>query len=152
MKNLSSIENFTSLYSSEFHHVARKSDAGRSPKGTDREKRLIQLDERGSLADLARYVNTNFNLSISRSTIQHDLVHRSRITPRQRRNRLTCCYDHPNWSINHWSNVIFSTLKFFIESLFVDSVMIKLDLNDHKMSVCHVYLLTIYSMYFENTK
>ena len=56
-----------------FCAVARKSSAGRPPKPADREKRLIKLQQlRGdtaSLADLLRYVNTNLNLSIGRSTI-----------------------------------------------------------------------------------
>ena len=82
----------------QFHRVAPKPGAGHSPKGTDREKRLIKLqqlrDERGSLADLLRYVNTNSNLSIGRSTIEdYNMVsyiapRKPRITPRQRRNRL----------------------------------------------------------------
>ena len=93
----------------------------RPPKVTDREKRLIKLqqfrDDTASLNDLVRYVSTNFNLSIGRSTIifilQDDMVshivpRKLRITPTQRRNRLMWCYDHLNWSINDWSNVIFS--------------------------------------------
>ena len=48
---------------SKFHRVAPKPGAGHPPKVTDREKRLIKLqqlrDERSSLADLLRYVNTN---------------------------------------------------------------------------------------------
>ena len=60
-----------------------------------------------------------------------------------------------------------ATLKFLIErieSLFVDSIMIELDLNDHKseftkvvvLSMCHIYpsiyqTYTLYKlMYFEN--
>ena len=31
-----------------------------------------------------------------------------RITPTQRRDRLQWCYEHLNWSMEEWSNVIFS--------------------------------------------
>ena len=106
----------------KFHTVATKPGAGCPPKVTNREKNLIKLqqlrDDTGSLADLVRYVNTNLNLSIGRSTISRILqdystisyiaARKPRITPTQRRNRLTCCYDHLNWSINDSSNVIFS--------------------------------------------
>ena len=70
------------------------------------------------MADLLRYVNTDLNLSIGRSTISRILQYynivsyivprKPRITPTQRQNHLTWCYDHLNWSINDWSNVIFS--------------------------------------------
>ena len=129
----------------KFHTVATKPSAERPSKVTDREKRLIKLqqlrDDTTSLADLVRYFNTNLNLSIGRSTISRVLQDYSmvsniaprkpRIIPTQRRNRLTWCYYHMNWSINDSSNVIFSdktTLKFLIErieSLFVDFVMIR---------------------------
>ena len=103
------------------HIVAKKPDAERPPKVTDREKRLIKFqqlrDDTTSLANLVRYVNTNLNLSIGHSTINRILQdynmvsntapRKPRITPTQRRNRLTWCYDHLNWGINHWSNVIF---------------------------------------------
>ena len=79
-----------------------KPGAGRPPKVTDREKTLIKLqqlrDERGSLADLVRYVNRNLNLLIGRSTISrifqdYNIVsyiapRKLRITPTQRRDRL----------------------------------------------------------------
>ena len=95
----------------KFHTAATKSGAGRPPKGTDREKRLIKLqqlrDERGSLTDVLRYVNTNFNLSIGRSTssrilqdynmVSYMSPRKLRITSTQRRNHLMCCYDHLNW-------------------------------------------------------
>ena len=104
-----------------FHTVATKPGAGRPPKATDHEKRLIKLqqirDDTASLADLLRYVNT-LNLSIGRSTISrifqyYNIVpyiapRKPQITPTQRRNRLTWCYDYLNWSINDWFNVIFS--------------------------------------------
>ena len=107
---------------SKFHTVTTRSVAGRPPKVTYREKRLIKLqqlrDDTVSSADLVRYVNTNLNLSIGRSTISCILQdyniasyiapRQLRITPTQRRNRLKWCYDYLSWSINHWSNVIFS--------------------------------------------
>ena len=100
----------------------RNPDTGRPPKVTDREKRLTKLqqlrDDTASLADFVRYVNTNLNLLISRSAISRILQdyyivsyiarRKRQITSTQRRNRLTRCYDHLNWSINDWSNVIFS--------------------------------------------
>ena len=106
----------------KFHTVATKPGARRPPKLTDLGKRLIKLqqllDDTASLADLVRYVNTNLNLSIGRSTISrilqdYDMVsyiasRKLRITPTQRRNHFMRCYDHLNWSINDWSNVIFS--------------------------------------------
>ena len=62
---------------SKLHTVTTKTAAGRPPKVTDREKRLIKLqqlrDDTGSVADLVRYVNTNLNLSIGSSTISHIL-------------------------------------------------------------------------------
>ena len=87
----------------KFHIVATKPGAGHPPKVTDREKRLIKLqqlrDDTGSLADLVRYVNTNLNSSIGRSTISHILQdynmvsyivpRKPRITLIQKRNSLT---------------------------------------------------------------
>ena len=122
---------------SKFHTVPSKPGAGRPPKVTDREKRLIKLqqlrDDAASLADIARYVNTNLNLSIGRSTISrifqdYNMVsyiapRKHRITPTQRRTRLTCCYDHLNWSGPMLFSLMKATLKFLIkriESLFVD--------------------------------
>ena len=106
----------------KFHTVTTKPGAGRPPKVTDCEKRSSKLqqlrDDTASLADLVRYVNTNLNLSISRTTIScilqdYNIVsyiapRKPRTTPIQRQNRLMWCYDHLNWSINDWSNVIFS--------------------------------------------
>ena len=88
---------------SKLHTVSTKPDAGRPPKVIDHEKRLIKLqqlrDDTGSLVDFVQYVNTNFNLSIGRSTISRILQNynivsyiasrKLRITPIQRRNRLT---------------------------------------------------------------
>ena len=98
----------------KFHTVVTKPGAGRPPKVTDREKRLIKFqqlrDDTASLADLVRYANTNLNLSIDRSTISRILQNynmvssidprKPRIIPTQRRNRLKWCYNHLNWSIN----------------------------------------------------
>ena len=106
----------------KFHTVTTKLAAERPPKVTDREKRLIKFqqfrDDTGSLTHPLRYVNTNLNLSIGRSTtscilqdynmVSYIAARKLRIAPAQRRNRLTCCYDHLNWSINDSSNVIFS--------------------------------------------
>ena len=94
-----------------FHIVAKKPGAERPPKVTDREKRLIKFqqlrDDTASLPDLVRYVNTRLNLLIGHSTINRILQdynmvsntapRKPRITPTQRRNRLTWCYNHLNW-------------------------------------------------------
>ena len=65
---------------------------GPPPKVTDREKRLIKLqqlrDDTASLADLVRYVDTNLNLLIGHSTISrivqdHSMI--SYIPPRKPR-------------------------------------------------------------------
>ena len=88
-----------------------KPGAGHPAKVTDREERLIKLqqlrDDTTSFADLVRHVNTNLNLSIGRSTISrifrdYNIVsyiapRKPRITPTQRRNRLIWCFDHLNW-------------------------------------------------------
>ena len=114
------VRHFVNL--TKFILSSRNPGAGRPPKVTDREKRLIKLqqlrDNTSSLADLVRFVNTNLNLSIGLSTISrifqdYNMVsymtpRQPRITPTQRQNRLTWCYDHLYWSINDWSNVIFS--------------------------------------------
>ena len=86
-----------------FDTVAMESGAGCPPKVTDREKKLIKLQQllhaTASLIDLVRYINTDLNLSIGHSTISHILQdynmvsyiapRKPRITPTQRRNRLT---------------------------------------------------------------
>ena len=108
----------------KFHTVATKPGAGRPPKVTDREKRLTKLrqrrDDTATLAHVVRCVNTNLNLLISRSSISrilqdYNLVsYIARNKPRiTQRNRLTWCYDRLNWSINDWSNVIFSDASNF---------------------------------------
>ena len=54
-----------------------KPGAGRQQKVTDREKRLIKLQQLGndtySLADLVQYAHTDLNLSINRPTISRIL-------------------------------------------------------------------------------
>ena len=61
----------------KFHTVATKLGAERPLKVTDREKRLTKLQQRrddtASLAHLLRYVNTNLNLLIGRSSISRIL-------------------------------------------------------------------------------
>ena len=82
--------------------MVTRSGAGRQKKITIRQIHLIKLeqirDEINSLPGLARYTNTNMNLSISTSTIsrifrQHNMVssralRKLRITPKQRRGRV----------------------------------------------------------------
>ena len=67
-----------------FPNVAMKPDAGRPQKVTDREKRLIELqqlrDDTCSLADVVRYAHTDLNLSISRPTISRILQHYNMIS------------------------------------------------------------------------
>ena len=106
----------------EFHTVATKPDAGRPPKVTDRQKRLIKLqqlrDDTLSLNDLVRYAYTELNLTVHRQTVSrilrvYDMVSyiapkKPKITPTQRRVRLQRCYEHLSWSEKDWSNVIFS--------------------------------------------
>ena len=102
--------------------VATRPGAGRWKKTTNRQTRLIKLeqirDETNSLTDLVRYVNTNMSLSTSTSTIsrilrQYNMTsyiapRKPRITPRQRRGRIDWCNKHLSWSVQDWSKVIFS--------------------------------------------
>ena len=106
----------------QLNTVATKPGGGRPKKITDREKRLIKLqqirDDTLSLADLVQYARTKLNLSISSSTIsrilrEYNMVsfiapRKPQITPKQRRRRVECCYAHLNWSVEDWSRVIFS--------------------------------------------
>ncbi|CAF3477395.1 unnamed protein product [Rotaria sp. Silwood1] len=59
----------------ELHTVATKPGAGRHSKLTDRQKRAIKLqqvrDDTLSLIDLVRCVQTSFNLTVSRRTVNH---------------------------------------------------------------------------------
>ena len=67
-----------------FRNVATKPGARRPQKVTDRENRLIELqqlrDDTRSLADLERYAHTDLNLSISRPTISRTLQHYNMIS------------------------------------------------------------------------
>ena len=106
----------------KFHTVATKPGAGRTPKVTERQKRLIKLqqaqDDTLSLTDLVRVASTDLNLTITRQTVSRiirnfDMVsyiapRKPRITPAQRRTRVACCYEHLSWSVNDWSNVVFT--------------------------------------------
>ena len=106
----------------KFHVVNTKPGGGRPRKLTDRDKRLIKLqqlrDESLSLRDLVQYTNTELNLSISISTISRILREYSlfsfiapkkpRITARQRRDRIQWCHAHLNWSVEDWCRIIFS--------------------------------------------
>ena len=70
------------------------------------------------MSDLVRYAHTNLNLSVSRPTISRILQHynmislilprKPRITPSQKRNHLQCCYEHLDWLVKDWRNIIFS--------------------------------------------
>ena len=61
----------------KLHTVATKSGAGRRSKLTDRQKRAIKLqevrDDTLSLNDLIRYVQTSFNITVSRRTVSRIL-------------------------------------------------------------------------------
>ena len=83
----------------KFHTVATKLGAGRTPKVTERQKRLIKLqqvrDDTLSLTDLVCFACTDLNLTITRQTVSRilrdfDMVsyitpRKHRITPAQRR-------------------------------------------------------------------
>lgn len=106
----------------ELHSVATKPGAGRHSKLTDRQKRAIKLqqvrDDTLSLTDLVRYVQTSFNLTVSRRTVNrvlHDFdmisyiaPRKPRINHRQRCARVHWCYQHLTWTEKDWSNVIFT--------------------------------------------
>ena len=101
----------------KFHTVATKPGAARTPKVTERQKRLIKLqqirDDTLSLTDLVRFARADLNLTITRQTVSRilrnfDMVsyiapRKPRITPAQRRPRVACSYEHLSWSVNHWS-------------------------------------------------
>ena len=106
----------------KFHTVATKPGAGRTPKVTERQKRLIKLqqvrDDTLSLTDLVRFARTDLNLTITRQTVSRilrdfDMVsyivpRKPRITPAQRRTGVAWCYEHLSRSVNDWSNVVFT--------------------------------------------
>ena len=105
----------------KFHTVSTKPGAGRTPKVTERQKRLISLqqvrDDTLSLTDLVRFARTDLNLTITRQTVSRilrdfDMIsnmapRKPRITPAQRRTRVAWCYERLSWSVNDWSNVVF---------------------------------------------
>ena len=88
--------------------VATRPGAGHPKKTTNRQTRLIKLeqigDEKHSLTDLVRYANANMSLSISTSTISRILrqynmpsyiaPRKPRVTPKQRRARIDWCNEH----------------------------------------------------------
>ena len=61
----------------KFHTVATKPGAGRTPKGRERQKRLIKLqqvrDDTLSLIDLVHFARTDLNLTITRQTVSRIL-------------------------------------------------------------------------------
>ena len=91
-----------------------KPGAGRTPKATERQKRLIKLqqvwDDTLSLTDLVRFARTDLNLTITRQTVSQilrdfDMVsyiapRKPRITSAQRRTPVAWCYGHLSWSVN----------------------------------------------------
>ena len=106
----------------KFHTVATKPDAVRTPKVTECQKRLFKLQQvRGdtlSSMDLVRFACTDLNLTITRQTVSRilrdfDMVSyitpiKPRITPAQRRTPVGWYYEHLRWSVNDWSNVVFT--------------------------------------------
>ena len=75
-------------------------------------------DDTLSLTDLVRFAPSDLNLMITRQTVSRilrnfDMVsyiapRKPRITPAQRRTRVACSYQHLIWSVNNWSNVVFT--------------------------------------------
>ena len=70
------------------------------------------------MTDLVRFARTDLNLTITRQTVSRILrnfdmisyvaTRKPRITPAQRRTRVVWCYEHLSWSVNDWSNVVFT--------------------------------------------
>ena len=97
----------------KFYTVATKPDAGRTPKVTERKKRLIKLqqvrDDILSLTHLVRFARTDLSLTITRQTVSRMLrdfdmisyiaARKLGITPAQRRTRVACCYEHLSWPV-----------------------------------------------------
>lgn len=106
----------------EVHTAVTKPGAASLPKTIECERRLMKFeqlrDDTYVWNDLVRYSHTNLNLSVSRSiisrilenfnTIPYIAPRRHHITSVQWHNRITWCYEHLNWSVSEWSNVIFS--------------------------------------------
>ena len=105
----------------KFHTVTTKPGTSRTLKVTERQKRLIKLqqvrDDTLSLTNLVRFARPDLNLTITRQTVSRILRHfdtvsyiapkKPRITPAQRCTRVACCYEHLSCSLNDWSNVVF---------------------------------------------
>ena len=106
----------------KYRTVATRPGAGYPKKTTNRQTRLIKLeqirDETNSLTDLARYANTNMSLSISMLTInrirrQYSMTsyiapRKPRITPKQQRARIDWCSEHLSRFVQDLSKVIFN--------------------------------------------
>ena len=106
----------------KFCTVATKPGVGRTPKVTECQKRLIKLqqvrDDSLLLIDLVRFARTDLNLTISLQTVSRflrdfDIVSyiapkNPRITPAQRRTQVDCAYEKLSWSVNDWSNIVFT--------------------------------------------
>ena len=104
--------------------MATRPGAGRPEKTTDRQTRLIKLEQIRSETNLVSIrPNTNMSLSISTSTISRILQRynmasyiasrKPRITPKQRRARIDWCNEHLSWSVQDWSKVIFSDENYY---------------------------------------
>ena len=105
----------------KFHTVATKPCACRTPKVTERQKRLIKLQQAQdgtlSLTDLVHFARTDLSLTITRQTVSRilrnfDMVsyiaaRKPRITLAQRCTRVAWCYEYLSWPVNDWSNVVF---------------------------------------------
>ena len=101
--------------SDKFHTIATKPGAGRTPKVTEGQKRLIKLeqvrDDTLSLTDLVRCARTDLNLTITRQTVSRilrdfDMIsyiasRKPRIIPAQRHTRVDGYYQHFSWSVNN---------------------------------------------------
>jgi len=71
-----------------------------------------------SLNDLVRFAQTNLGISVGRSTISrvlnefgmtsYTLPKKPKLTSAQRKDRVSWCTGHLDWSIDDWSKVIFS--------------------------------------------
>ena len=89
---------------------------------TECQKRLIKLqqaqDDTLSLTNRVRFARTDLNLTVTRQTVSRilrdfDMVsyiapRKPRITHTQSCTRVAWCYEHLSWSVNDWSNVVFT--------------------------------------------
>ena len=70
------------------------------------------------MTDLVRFAPSDLNLTITRQAVSRilpdfDMVsciapRKPRITPAQRRTRVVWYNEHLSWSVNDWSNVVFT--------------------------------------------